>query len=984
MRVTLTTFFVLFLFSFSFAQVPRIKWSKYITSFPSSEAGVFDVKTTRDNGFIVVGFDSASNYYKNSLINKWARGKPMIAKLDSVGNVIWYRYQNVSSFGENDGCFLSVQQTVDRGYVATGYTAQLALSNSGGDPSNLAAQLFVGRYNTNGTAQWEKTYGGASPGGGDDRAMSIQEVNGNGFIVAGFTDSNDGDVIGNHSFYFDAWLLRLDVSGNILWKKCYGGTGSDSAYAILQTPDKGFIVAGSSTSNNGDLNSNFGASDAWVFKVDSLGTLLWQKNYGGNGDEAFKSVTLNSDGTYTFVGYSSSTNISGATNSGKNDLWAVKTTLDGQIIWSKLLGGSADEQGFSVASTPDGNNLISGYTESNDGIVSGNQGGADAWLLKIDASGNLIWQKCIGTGSDDGALACTSVTESDYMITGFSMSSSSPFNVDQLGNANTIKGTLFKDDNLNGVKDVNESLFSIQALINIQKQGGYLHSTITQNGQFSIDIDTGTYISSPIINSPYYNIVPPSINSSFANYFNKDSISFAVQPIPNKKDLVINLVAISRPRPGSDSYLRIIYKNVGTTTISSGEILLAKDSRVHYNSSYPLVSSSVGDTLKWTYSNLAPGDSTSILLNESLDPPPSLNSGDTLKYLAIITPITADETPSNDTASLKLIVVNSLDPNDKTENNSGIIGSDYITQGKYLNYTIRFQNTGTDTAFNVIVRDTLDNKLDWSTFEMIAASHPNTVSITNQNKFKWAFANINLPDSNINGPLSHGYLSYRVKPKSTAVAGDVINNLASIYFDYNLPVATNNAITLVQDNFSVLPIQLINFNGQLNNNIAQLNWKTNNAINFKQFEIERSNDGKNFSRIETVAFDNLISDYHAHDNISLLPFQQIFYRLKLVDTDGKSSYSKVIVFNLSTASNFLVYPNPARTELFVSFNSNKNEFLGIKVIDASGKLISENQKEIQKGNNIFPINISKLKAGNYVLQIISKEQTRTSKFVIIQ
>ncbi len=469
--------------------MPGTKWTKYITNF-SSAAGIFDIKNTRDNGFIVAGLDSAY-ISKNSLINKWSTGKPMIAKLDSVGNVTWFRYQNVSSFGENNGCFLSVQQTFDRGYVAAGYAAQKALGNSGGDPLNFDHDLYVARWNENGTVQWEKTFGGANFGGLDDRATSIHEVNGNSFIVAGFTGSTDGDVSGNHSFYFDAWLLRLDATGNVIWKKCYGGTGSDSAYAILPTPDKGFIVAGSSTSNNGDLNANFGASDAWVFKIDSLGNLLWQKNYGGNGDEAFKSVTLNNDGTYTFVGYSSSTNISGAANSGKNDLWVVKTDLNGQVIWSKLFGGSADEQGFSVAATPDGNNLISGYTESNNGIVSGNHGAADTWLLKADPSGNLIWQKCIGGSGDDGGLSCTSLTERDYMIAGFNMSSISPFNVAQLGNTNTIQGTIFKDDNLDGIKNANEAGFS-NALVTVS--GSRQISTIPQNGFFSIDVDNiGTY-----------------------------------------------------------------------------------------------------------------------------------------------------------------------------------------------------------------------------------------------------------------------------------------------------------------------------------------------------------------------------------------------------------------------------------------------------------------------------------------------------------
>jgi hypothetical protein len=267
---------------------------------------------------------------------------------------------------------------------------------------------------------------------------------------------------------------------------------------------------------------------------------------------------------------------------------------------------------------------------------------------------------------------------------------------------------------------------------------------------------------------------------------------------------------------------------------------------------------------------------------------------------------------------------------------------------------------------------------------MVAASHPYTASITNQNKIEWAFANINLPDSNINEPLSHGYVSYRVKPKSTATAGDVINNLASIYFDYNLPVATNNALTLVQDNFTSLPVRLLSFTGQLSNNMVHLNWKADLGRNFEKFEMERSLDGKIYNRIETVPFNHSINDYHLIDNISSLQPKQVFYRLKMIDADDKFSYSKVVVFKTNPVQNsFTIYPNPARTEVFVSLLTDRNQSLHVKILDASGRIISEQQKEIQKGTNVFPLNVFGLKPGNYILQMILNGETKASKFVIM-
>jgi hypothetical protein len=241
-----------------------------------------------------------------------------------------------------------------------------------------------------------------------------------------------------------------------------------------------------------------------------------------------------------------------------------------------------------------------------------------------------------------------------------------------------------------------------------------------------------------------------------------------------------------------------------------------------------------------------------------------------------------------------------------------------------------------------------------------------------------------LPASSVNEPESHGYIVYRIQPKSDVVVGETIHNTASIYFDYNLPVLTNDATTLVQDNFISLPVQLLNFTGQLTNNIAQLSWKADRGNNFEKFEIERSFDGKTYSRIETILFNNLINDYHLTDNTSALQSKLIFYRLKMIDADGKFTYSKVIVFRINPIENsFTIYPNPARTEVFVSLMTDKNQSLRVKVLDISGKIVSEQRKEIQKGTNVFPVNISNLKAGNYLLQIHANAEKKAVKFTIM-
>src|SRR4030095_8958458 len=289
--------------------------------------------------------------------------------------------------------YQSVALSPDGGYVAAG----LKVKNIPLDSSNF----FIIKYNAAGTIVWQKEYGGTRC----ESANCIVRTSSDVYAIAGYTSSNDGDVTGNHSPNLsDVWLMKTDESGNIIWKKCFGGSAADTAYAVIQTPDKGFIVAASSASSNGNLTGNNGLTDAWLFKTDSLGNLLWQKNFGGAGYDVFKNVLLNADGTYTVTGYTTSPAAVSNGIKGKSDLWVAQVNDTGTVIWSKGFGGSEEEEGFSIASMPDGSCLVSGYTASNTNDVSGNSGSTDAWVIKVSANGNLVWQKCVGTNREEIAM----------------------------------------------------------------------------------------------------------------------------------------------------------------------------------------------------------------------------------------------------------------------------------------------------------------------------------------------------------------------------------------------------------------------------------------------------------------------------------------------------------------------------------------------------------------------------------------------------
>jgi uncharacterized repeat protein (TIGR01451 family) len=223
-----------------------------------------------------------------------------------------------------------------------------------------------------------------------------------------------------------------------------------------------------------------------------------------------------------------------------------------------------------------------------------------------------------------------------------------------------------------------------------------------------------------------------------------------------------------------------------------------------FDTSAPVQTQYNRPTLSYNFSNLAPSSSGNVDIIFNV--PALIPLGAILKNVAIINPIVGDSTPANNTDTLYVTTTGSFDPNDKTVLPSGPITPSFIGNGNYLDYIIRFQNTGTDTAFTVFIRDTLSNNLNESDIQVLSASHPYTTKIEGTNIIEWRFNNILLPDSNKNEPKSHGFIRYRIRPRSTLALGDQIKNKAAIYFDFNDPVMTNETTTQVNVITAINPV----------------------------------------------------------------------------------------------------------------------------------------------------------------------------------
>jgi hypothetical protein len=378
----------------------------------------------------------------------------------------------------------SIQQTSDGGFIVSGYTG-----SNDGDVSGKygATDYWIVKLNSSGDIEWQKCLGGIY----DDFAYSIQQTNDGGFIVAGFKESNESDMSGNHGA-IDALVVKLNSSGDIEWQKCLGGTNVDQAFSIQQTSDGGFIVAGGTWSNDGDMSGNHGGSDYWVVKLNSSGDIEWQKCLGGTDYDGASSIQQTSDGGFIVTGGKVSNDGDVLVNHGDYDAWVVKLNSSGDIEWQKCLGGTNVDQAFSIQQTSDGGFIVAGGTWSNDGDMSGNHGGSDYWVVKLNSSGDIEWQKCLGGTDYDGASSIQQTSDGGFIVTGGKVSNDGDVLVNhgdydawvvKLNSSGNIEwqkclgGT--NDDRANSIKQISD--------------GGFIVAGSTESNNYDVSGNHGGY-----------------------------------------------------------------------------------------------------------------------------------------------------------------------------------------------------------------------------------------------------------------------------------------------------------------------------------------------------------------------------------------------------------------------------------------------------------------------------------------------------------
>lgn len=785
--------------NFAAAQrVPELRWQKcfggsgaeFIADLGGQTGGfgfgyIKALVASPDGGFVFGGQVGTNSDF---VPNVYGMYDIVIVKIDKAKNITW----KTTIGGSKRDLLFSIQSDHDGGYII-GATTESTDGDAAGNHSAHQDVLII-KLDRNGKIIWKKCFGGTDI----DTGGQIAVVN-DGYVFSASTYSYDGDIVGraNEAGFTDNWIVKLDFSGNIIWQRFFGGSYNDYECTIKKTSDGGFIALGYTTSTDRDAivipPSTAAGADLWFIKLDGNGQIQWQNRWNNTGRDWPQDIEETADGGFVAVAqieYPSSAS-QGA---------IIRIDQNGKFLWHKIMGGPRDDSFTDVVVAPDNTFTVTGYAQGQ----PGSDNLYDVCVINFDNNGELKWQKNFGGTKNDLACSIIRTFDDTYYIFGNTFSNDkdvSGFNggVDfwlfQIGDYNTITGRVFYDTNRNGIKDANE-LFSDNLKI-IAEKNGNTHSSIPSNGLFNIYTDTGNYIIKVLPNEPYFTTLPLSKTVGFTNYANTDTIDFAIQPEPGHRDLSISINNLTPARPGFAAWYKITYKNIGTETIAAGTVTLINDPRLDFAEASPVHSSQSGDTTRWNFTDLQPGQSVSIEIKFVVNAAETI-AGNILELIANIRPINNDEAPANNSAAISHRVTGSYDPNDKSESNAGIFTPAKVSNGAYLTYLIRFQNVGTDTAFNIIVRDTLDPKLDWNSLQMESASHSYSLQAKEGNKLTWTFENILLPDSSVNERGSNGYIILKIKPLAGVATGDIIRNSASIYFDYNLPVRTNITVTEIK------------------------------------------------------------------------------------------------------------------------------------------------------------------------------------------
>lgn len=352
-----------------------LQWSK--TYGGSKDDRGQSLAQTIDGGYALTGYamsDDGDGSLNNGFHDNW------VLKVDGQGELVW---EKSFGFSGHDHSY-DIITTEDQGFFFTGFLDITSARADGNTEKNGSltrhgvGEFWGTKIDENGELQWRGYFGGTN----NDRSHAVVQAEDGGFVMAGFTESEDFDI-SNAQGSYDFWIVKVDGNGNLLWERSFGGSGIEISYDIAKTLDGSYVITGNTFSADGDVSKSNGESDFWLVKVNDTGSIVWEQTYGGSGFDAAQAVIASKDEGYFVVGNSKSSDKDTNVNYGENDIWIIKTDEAGNLVWQKSFGGSGLDFAFDIVENSDGSIILVGETSSDDFQDTVSKGKSDVVMIKV-------------------------------------------------------------------------------------------------------------------------------------------------------------------------------------------------------------------------------------------------------------------------------------------------------------------------------------------------------------------------------------------------------------------------------------------------------------------------------------------------------------------------------------------------------------------------------------------------------------------------
>ncbi|WP_178987366.1 T9SS type A sorting domain-containing protein [Winogradskyella schleiferi] len=669
---------------------------------------------------------------------------------------------------------------------------------------------------------------------GEEQVLSYDADGASSVVAADIDNDGDNDVLSSSQY-----------DNKIAWYENIDGQGTFGSPQVISTNAMNALrVSTADLDGDGDLDVLSASFDdakiAWYENTDGLGTFgpeqiiiiadysaefVLPVDIDNDGDIDVLTSTRgtdgklawheNTDGEGTFdvehiiyMGDWVSSSISAKDLNGDGFLDVLATSRVDVVFWHANLDGLGNFGEAQIITTDtDSASFVAAEDIDNDGDMdvfsTSSYDSKVAWYENLDGLGNFGIQQIISDSqgspeevhlfdiNGDGDLDVLAVSGGDNRIVWYTNNGLQ---------SNEINGFVRLDLDNNGCE---LSDLSIPNLMVTTTDATNSYSTFTQNnGSYQLFPFEGELTTAIVSSLPeYYSSNPNNYTHNFTDVGNEIVADFCLLPTMEINDLSVSVYPLNDPRPGFDISFHLVYKNLGTTQISGDVVYEYDDSMIQFLSASQSAFSQTVNSVTFQFENLSPFEIRTIDLDFNIFPPPTVEIDDILNSTIAINPVSDDTAPEDNVFNLTQRVIGSFDPNDIAV----LEGEEIILEDvdKYLHYLIRFQNTGTASAINVSVNNILDPKLDFTTMQLESLSHECRVIITNDNIVDFVFDDINLIDSTTDEPNSHGFITYKIKPKNDVVLGDVFNNSADIYFDFNEAITTNTVSTEIVNNLSI-------------------------------------------------------------------------------------------------------------------------------------------------------------------------------------